>query len=146
MLLHTPSFRSAALLIVAAAALLPACAPKSELDPDVSEPLIQPVARFEFHKAAPEAPPPGSRTGEEIYARVCTVCHATGTLDSPRTGDSAAWAPRIETGFDALVQSVISGKNNMPPRAGASDLTDTEVQRAVAYLANQAGAGFTEPQ
>jgi cytochrome c5 len=76
---------------------------------------------------------------------VCTVCHATGTLGSPKTGDSATWAPRIATGFDALVQSVINGKGNMPPRAGASDLTDTEVQRAVAYLANQAGASFVEP-
>lgn len=33
----------------------------------------------------------------------------------------------------------------MPPRGGASDLTDTEVSRAVAYLANLAGASFTEP-
>ena len=31
------------------------------------------------------------------------------------------------------------------PRGGGSDLTDTEVSRAVAYLANLAGAGYTEP-
>lgn len=145
MLPHRPALRSVSLLIVAAV-LLPGCAPKSSVDPDVSATLIQPVARFEFQKAPAAAIPPGSRSGEEIYAKVCSVCHATGTLDSPKTGDSAAWGPRIETGFDALVQSVINGKGNMPPRAGAPDLTDTEVQRAVAYLANQAGAGFTEPQ
>jgi len=33
----------------------------------------------------------------------------------------------------------------MPPRGGGSDLTDTEVKRAVAYLANTAGANYTEP-
>ena len=33
----------------------------------------------------------------------------------------------------------------MPPRGGNPELTDIEVARAVAYLANQSGAKFTEP-
>ena len=34
----------------------------------------------------------------------------------------------------------------MPPRGGNPDLTDTELARAVAYMANQAGANFKEPE
>jgi hypothetical protein len=33
----------------------------------------------------------------------------------------------------------------MPPRGGSAELTDVEFARAVAYLANQAGAGWKEP-
>ena len=33
----------------------------------------------------------------------------------------------------------------MPPRGGASDLSDIEVERAVVYMANAAGAKFKEP-
>ena len=33
----------------------------------------------------------------------------------------------------------------MPPRGGASDLSDIEVERAVVYMANAAGATFREP-
>jgi len=33
----------------------------------------------------------------------------------------------------------------MPPRGGGTDLTDTEVERAVVYLLNTAGGDFTEP-
>jgi cytochrome c5 len=33
----------------------------------------------------------------------------------------------------------------MPPRGGASDLTDAEVERAVVYMANAGGANFKEP-
>jgi cytochrome c5 len=33
----------------------------------------------------------------------------------------------------------------MPPKGGNADLTDTEVARAVVFMANQAGANFKEP-
>jgi cytochrome c5 len=133
----------AAFSMAVAAAMIGGCEPTSTVDPDDAALLVKPVARVEFQKAP--TIPPGNRSGEEIYAKVCTTCHATGTLGAPPTGDYDAWAARIETGFDALVKSVIDGKGNMPVRAGGADLTDVEVQRAVAYLVNQAGADFTEP-
>ena len=88
---------------------------------------------------------PGSRTGEQIYKAICGACHDAGTLGAPKAGDASAWAPRLALGHDGLTKSAIAGKNQMPARGGGSDLTDTEVARAVAYLANTAGAGFTEP-
>lgn len=125
-----------------AAALLAGCGKQTAVDPEKTSELIQPVARVELkvQKVAP-----GSRTGEQIVKSVCAGCHDTGSLGAPKTGDAGAWGPRVAVGFDALTKSAIAGKNQMPPRGGLSDLTDTEVARAVAYLANQAGSNFKEP-
>jgi cytochrome c5 len=84
------------------------------------------------------------RTGEEVFKAQCTTCHSTGAAGAPKFGDSAAWANRIAKGFDALVTSATKGKGAMPPQAGG-DFTDVEVARGVAYMANAAGAKFTEP-
>lgn len=128
--------------VLAVAATLAGCGKKEAIDPELSAQLIQPVARVEL-KA--ETIAPGSRTGEQIVASVCGGCHSSGAVGAPKTGDAAAWGPRIALGFDALVKSAIAGKNAMPPRGGMADLTDTEVARSVAHLANQAGAKFSEP-
>jgi cytochrome c5 len=47
--------------------------------------------------------------------------------------------------MNALVQSALKGKNAMPPKGGNASLSDEEVARAVAFLANQAGADFKAP-
>src|SRR5262245_3814017 len=103
---------------------------------------IQPVGRIEF--GAP-APPPGARSGEAIVQATCVACHQAGAAGAPKIGNAGEWAPRIKTGLNAMVQSVIKGKGAMPPKAGDASLTDTEITRAVAYLANQAGGKFKEP-
>jgi len=112
------------------------------LSPDAVAARIQPVARVEFGGATAAA---GARSGEEIVKTVCAACHQAGVANAPKIGDKTAWAPRIKTGMNALVQSVIKGKGAMPPKGGNASLTDEEVARAVAFLANQAGAGFREP-
>lgn len=131
-----------ALPAVALVAVLAGCGKKPTIDPELSAQLVEPVAKVEL-KAVTVAP--GSRTGEEIVTKVCAGCHSTGAAGAPKTGDSAAWGPRISQGFDALVKSGIAGKNAMPPKGGAADLTDKEMARAVAFLANKSGAKFTEP-
>jgi cytochrome c5 len=83
-------------------------------------------------------------TGEEVYKKQCSICHAAGTLGAPKFEDAAAWAPRLGQGYDALVQSSLRGKNNMPAQGGAA-FSDYEIARAVAYMANAAGAQFEEP-
>lgn len=103
---------------------------------------IASVARAEFVDAnAPKI----LRTGEQIYKEACAACHATGAAGAPKTADTAAWAPRIKTGYEALLKSVINGKGAMAARAGNPDLGDTELGRAVVYMANGAGAQFKEP-
>jgi cytochrome c5 len=66
-------------------------------------------------------------------------------LGSPKFGDAAAWAPRIKTGFDALWNSAMKGKNAMPAQGGG-DQADLEIARAVVYMANAGGAKFDEPK
>jgi len=104
---------------------------------DEAELRVQPVARVEMQKAA--APTAGKpRDGATVYNTICTACHAAGLAGAPKTGDKAAWAPRIATGMDALLKSATNGKNAMPPRGGATDLTDDELKAAVEYLVGQA--------
>jgi cytochrome c5 len=87
----------------------------------------------------------GFREGEEIVKSACAACHTTGAAGAPKQGDKAAWAARISTGLNSLVQSTIKGKGGMPPKGGSTDLSDYEITRAVVYLANQSGASFKEP-
>ena len=84
------------------------------------------------------------RGGEEVYKGQCAACHATGAAGAPKLGDAAEWGPRIKTGFDTLVQSALKGKNAMAPQGGG-EFNDTEIARAVAYMANAGGAKFAEP-
>ena len=72
-------------------------------------------------------------------------CHGTGAAGAPKFGDAAAWGPRIATGFDALLNSALKGKNAMPPQGGG-ETSDLEVARGVVYMANHAGAKFEEPK
>jgi len=111
------------------------------LAPESVNARIQPVARLEI--GAPGGAP-GARAAADIVKTTCAACHQTGVANAPKLGDAAAWAPRIKTGVNALVQSVIKGKGAMPPKAGDASLTETEIHNAVVLIANQAGAKFKE--
>jgi cytochrome c5 len=85
------------------------------------------------------------KSGEDVFKAQCTTCHSTGAAGAPKLGDAAAWGARIRNGFDSLVNSALHGKGAMPPQGGG-DFDDVEVARAVAYMANAAGAKFAEPE
>ena len=85
------------------------------------------------------------KSGEEVFKAQCTTCHTSGAAGAPKVADAAAWGARIRSGFDALVQSALKGKGAMPAQSGG-DFDDVEIARAVAYMANTAGAKFAEPQ
>jgi cytochrome c5 len=88
---------------------------------------------------------PGQRSGKQVVEAVCAACHATGALNAPKLGDMGAWHDLIKEGHDHLTEIAIKGIRQMPPKGGNPELTDAEVARAVAFMANQAGAKFTEP-
>ncbi len=103
---------------------------------------LQPVGTVEF--GAPSAPA-GARSGESIVKTVCAACHQAGIANAPKLGNAQEWGPRIKQGLDQLVKTAMNGKGAMPAKGGDASLTDAEVARAVAYMANQAGANFKEP-
>ena len=105
---------------------------------DEAELRIQPVARVEMQKAEAVKTDGKPRTGEAIYASVCKACHETGVAGAPKTGDKAAWAPRIASGMAAMLKSAANGKGAMPARGGAPDLSDDELKAAVAFLTGKA--------
>ena len=111
------------------------------LQPEAVAARIQPVARVEI--GAPAAAP-GARSGEDLVKTACAACHQAGVANAPKIGDKAAWAPRVKPGLSALLQSAIKGKGAMPPRGG-SDATDTELARAIVFMANQSGANLQAP-
>ncbi len=103
---------------------------------------LKPVGQVEV--TDPNAPKV-EKSGKEIVDVMCSACHATGALNAPKIGDKAAWAARLRAGLAGLTQSAIKGVRQMPPRGGSPDLSDADVARAVAYMANQSGANFKEP-
>ncbi len=107
----------------------------------------------EDNSALAIAPPPGAApaatvavslpaNGEETYRAVCTTCHGPGIAGAPKSGDRAAWAPRIAQGMDVLYRHSIEGFQGqagvMPARGGRADLTDELIREAVDYMVAQA--------
>jgi cytochrome c5 len=84
-------------------------------------------------------------SGEAVYAAQCVACHAAGVAGAPKFGDVAAWAPRIATGYEALLTSVLKGKGAMGAQGGGA-YRDEELGRAVVHLANAAGGNFAIPE
>ena len=79
----------------------------------------------------------GAVDGKAIYASVCTACHGAGIAGAPKTGDKAAWKPRIAQGNAKLYEHAIKGKGAMPPKGGAMSASDAEIKAAVDYLVSQ---------
>ena len=85
------------------------------------------------------------QSGEAVYKLACGACHTAGVAGAPKTGDAAAWKPRLAQGFDTLVKHAVEGFKTMPAKGGNASLDAIEVARAVAYMGNQSGGKFTEP-
>jgi cytochrome c5 len=85
------------------------------------------------------------KTGEEVFKAQCSACHTSGAAGAPKFGDVAAWAPRVKTGYEALLTSAVKGKGAMGAQGGG-DLETLEIGRAVVYLANGSGGKFDEPK
>ena len=104
---------------------------------------IKPVAQL----AALDANAPKvEKSGQEVYDAACASCHTSGALGAPKFDNKGDWAGRLGQGYDTLIKHAIEGIRQMPARGGDGDLSDIEVARAVAYMANSAGASFKAPE
>lgn len=109
---------------------------------------LKPVGEVALGEPAPAAPAAGAPAaaaqqvaaaapadpGQKVYQAFCTVCHGAGIAGAPKTGDKAAWQPRVAQGKDALYNSAIKGKNAMPPKGGAVNTPDADIRAAVDYM------------
>ena len=84
-----------------------------------------------------------------LYNQSCIACHASGAAGAPRTGDTKAWAPRLEKGMDTLVEHTREGFNAMPPKGMCFDCTDEDYVALINFMAGQEPAttdtGTDEP-
>ena len=109
---------------------------------------IQPVGRVVFagspeataEGAVASAPAPaavaqsGPPDGKKLYEGTCIACHGTGAAGAPKFGDKAAWAPRIATGMNTLLNVALHGKGAMPPKGGNAALSDADIRAAIEYM------------
>jgi cytochrome c5 len=72
------------------------------------------------------------------YDKSCKICHATGAAGAPKTGDAAAWEPRLAKGMDVLVASVNNGLNAMPPKGMCFDCSDADYVALIEYMSTPA--------
>lgn len=84
-------------------------------------------------------PAPAAHTPQppdQVFNKVCSACHGAGLLGAPKFGDKAAWSARASAagGVNGLAASAIKGKNAMPPRGGAADLSDDEIKATIQYM------------
>lgn len=93
--------------------------------------------------AIPAAVPAGATPvavggGEGVYKGGCNACHGAGIAGAPKSGDKAAWAPRIAQGKATLYEHAIKGFQGkagvMPAKGGNAGLADADVKAAVDYM------------
>jgi len=105
------------------------------------EQRIKPVGELVKLEGAP-APVPAAavvavaakaKSGEEVYNSACVACHGAGVAGAPKTGDKAAWAPRVAQGMATLYDHAIKGFKAMPAKGGSAALSDDEVKAGVDF-------------
>ena len=71
------------------------------------------------------------------YQMTCFACHSTGAAGAPVTGDSEAWAERMDKGMEAVMANAINGINAMPAKGMCMDCSDDDLVRLVEYMLDQ---------
>jgi len=86
-------------------------------------------------EAASRALQPADAGLAAIYQRSCASCHTVAATGAPLTGDSAAWAPRMDKGLDVLVDSVVNGFGGMPPFGLCMDCDVAQFEALIRFMA-----------
>ena len=81
-------------------------------------------------KAGGDANPIAVKT----YQTYCSACHAIGAGGAPKTGDVAAWAPRLAKGRETLHHNAIKGINAMPAMGACPTCSEDDIKVTVDYM------------
>jgi cytochrome c5 len=94
------------------------------------------------------SPAPASRrvstslaVGEQVYRQSCSTCHDGGALGAPVLGDESQWTPLLRRDFEVLIANSLRGINNMPPKGGCSECSNSEIIAAVKFMAQRSQSG-----
>jgi cytochrome c5 len=98
--------------------------------------LAQPVVAAAATATTAAAVP---KDGQGVYAAACKACHDAGLAGAPKTGDRAAWGPRLAQGKATLYKHAIEGFTGetgvMPAKGARTDLSDELIRQSVDYMA-----------
>jgi S-disulfanyl-L-cysteine oxidoreductase SoxD len=72
----------------------------------------------------------------ESYESHCAGCHAQGIIGAPKVGDKKAWNHVLKKGLDRVMENSITGIGGMPPKGGATDLSDLEIKEIINFMIN----------
>lgn len=76
--------------------------------------------------------------GQAVFDKHCKACHDIGLAGAPKSGDSAAWQPRIAKGVDVMLATVKTGKGAMPPKGTCMNCDDVALTDAIQIFIDQA--------
>ena len=77
---------------------------------------------------------PGDSELAGIYQRSCRSCHTIAATGAPLAGDAAAWAPRMQRGMPAMIDSVINGAGGMPPLGMCMDCSEEQFEALIGFM------------
>ena len=89
-------------------------------------------------EAASAALVPADDALKEVYLRSCRSCHTIAGTGAPLTGDTAAWAERMEKGMNTLVDNVVNGFGGMPPYGMCMDCDGEQFEALILFMAAEA--------
>lgn len=70
-----------------------------------------------------------------VYNRSCRSCHTVAATGAPLTGDTLAWAPRMDKGMTVLVDNVVNGYGGMPPLGLCMDCDVDQFEALIHFMA-----------
>ena len=136
-------FVKAALALSAAyAASAPQIDALAETHPPLLENIVSPLGLDGFVTAARLPEPSGDilQTGKTVWAENCENCHGGDRITgAPKITSTKRWKERIARGLPELFAHAQDGFlgptfKEMPARGGNPELSDAEVQAAVAFM------------
>jgi cytochrome c5 len=86
-------------------------------------------------EAASRALQPADLELAQVYQRSCASCHTVAATGAPLTGDTAAWAPRLDKGMHTLVDNVVNGFGGMPPFGLCMDCDAAQFEALTSFMA-----------